>query len=926
MKVINLIIVFFWFSGSLLAQSGASFVNSSGDTLMQVRDDGRVIIGAALANGNAVLDIDAVNNDKGILIPRLSTAQRSAMSGLAATDEGLLVYDETSGSFWFWSGGQWNELASAGGGNNSWGLTGNAGTDTTTNFIGTTDNMPLDFRVNNLRALRIEPTNTTPNLIGGYAGNTITGTVYGATISGGGAAGSINSISAPFATISGGFTNSATGSGSTVGGGYSNSATGGSATVGGGTSNGALDFSATVGGGITNSATGRISTVGGGESNGATASEATVAGGGNNTASGFRSTIGGGKYNIASGENATIGGGGGYFGENLGNQADGFSATVPGGSLNQADGDYSLAAGRRARIDAAHDGTFLFSDQNNFDFNSAAANEFAARATGGVRFVTAIDGSGNPTQTVSIDNAGTITAAAFVGDGSGLTGTSGDNLGNHTATQNLQLNGNYLSGDGGNEGVFVDASGNVGIGTNTPTQRLSVQDGHVTFGGNLGIGTSSPSNKLSVAGDADFGKIGIGTNSPNPFFPLTIKGLGPYGKWLNLENISGTIVWLIDNVNGGFNIAEPGFGGSRLFVKPGGNVGIGTESPSNKLSVTGGADFTGNVGIGTNSPDEPLVIRGPGPNNKWLGLKDGDSGTTIWNINNFNGGLDFKNQGADRLFLAASGRVGIGTTNPTKAKVEIQGGVNSFLSYGYLNVNAQTGTASGTNGYSLYASDRIAAVEFNAFSDARIKNILGISNGQQDLSTLMGIEITNYTLIDTLAKGAQSHKKVIAQQVEAVFPQAVSTITDVVPDIYQRANIEDGWVKLATNLQPGEKVKLISKESNAIYEVQAMREGAFQVDLADNGDVFVYGRQVDDFHTVDYEAIAMLNVSATQAQQRIIEAQQGEIAALKAQIASLQSQNNKLTSQNSAFENRFTQIEQALRKMNNIELTSAESK
>ncbi|MCB0306929.1 MAG: hypothetical protein KDI38_24410, partial [Calditrichaeota bacterium] len=77
----------------LWAQNGASFVNSSGDTLMQVRDDGQVIIGAAVANGNAVLDVDAVNNDKGILIPRLSTAQRTAIGGLGATDEGLLVYD-----------------------------------------------------------------------------------------------------------------------------------------------------------------------------------------------------------------------------------------------------------------------------------------------------------------------------------------------------------------------------------------------------------------------------------------------------------------------------------------------------------------------------------------------------------------------------------------------------------------------------------------------------------------------------------------------------------------------------------------------------------------------------------------------------------------------------------------------------------------
>lgn len=41
---------------------------------------------------------------------------------------------------------------------------------------------------------------------------------------------------------------------------------------------------------------------------------------------------------------------------------------------------------------------------------------------------------------------------------------SGDNLGNHIATANIQLGSNWLSGDGGNEGITVDASGKVGIG------------------------------------------------------------------------------------------------------------------------------------------------------------------------------------------------------------------------------------------------------------------------------------------------------------------------------------------------------------------------------------------------------------------------------------------------------------------------------
>jgi hypothetical protein len=49
-----------------------------------------------------------------------------------------------------------------------------------------------------------------------------------------------------------------------------------------------------------------------------------------------------------------------------------------------------------------------------------------------------------------------------------------DNLGNHTATDNIRLNGNYLSNDGGSEGIRVDNAGNVGIGTNTPAVPLDV--------------------------------------------------------------------------------------------------------------------------------------------------------------------------------------------------------------------------------------------------------------------------------------------------------------------------------------------------------------------------------------------------------------------------------------------------------------------
>jgi hypothetical protein len=60
--------------------------------------------------------------------------------------------------------------------------------------------------------------------------------------------------------------------------------------------------------------------------------------------------------------------------------------------------------GRDARVMSGHDGTFVFADSVPLPFISGAANEFAVRASGGVRMVTAIDGLGVP-------SAGTFLAA-----------------------------------------------------------------------------------------------------------------------------------------------------------------------------------------------------------------------------------------------------------------------------------------------------------------------------------------------------------------------------------------------------------------------------------------------------------------------------------------------------------------------------------
>ena len=59
-----------------------------------------------LPNSNAMLDVDISTNNKGIIIPRLTTAQRNAMT-LGLDDEALTVYDTDTKTYWFWEGAGW---------------------------------------------------------------------------------------------------------------------------------------------------------------------------------------------------------------------------------------------------------------------------------------------------------------------------------------------------------------------------------------------------------------------------------------------------------------------------------------------------------------------------------------------------------------------------------------------------------------------------------------------------------------------------------------------------------------------------------------------------------------------------------------------------------------------------------------------------
>jgi hypothetical protein len=177
--------------------------------------------------------------------------------------------------------------------------------------------------------------------------------------------------------------------------------------IAGGTSNTVSAYYSTIGGGSRNAIldNARYATIAGGGDNfiGANSFSGAIGGGGENQilSDSPRSTIAGGKLNQigSNSPHSSIGGG---LSNRIGANAE--HAIIPGGSSNLVSAQLSLAAGHRAQ--ALHPGSFVWADTFDRDFSTIAADEFAVRANGGVRFVSAVDANGDPTAGVVLEPGG----------------------------------------------------------------------------------------------------------------------------------------------------------------------------------------------------------------------------------------------------------------------------------------------------------------------------------------------------------------------------------------------------------------------------------------------------------------------------------------------------------------------------------------
>jgi len=414
------------------------------------------------------------------------------------------------------------------------------------------------------------------------------------------------------------------------------------------------------------------------------------------------------------------------------------------------------------------------------------------------------------------------------------------------------------------------------------------------------IGTSAPANGLIVQNN-----VGIGHNAPTD--PLDIKTTG---------NDKGIMIRNSDNTEAA-SLKTAGYGYLRLLKNSttlgvmirgdgtswfnDGNVGIGTNSPSAKLDVAGDIKFTGTL------------------------YQNGSAfSSSKWSV---------ANQGPTAIYYT-SGNVGIGipySNFPLEVGTHVPLGPTSAFSYFRRTQTSTTSTGPnniimGTTGgnittlrdISIYSASDIwiggTSAGLTVSSDERIKENITEVPDNLALQMLRDIDCNYYEYKDKSA-GTQKTIGFIAQQVKEHLPMAVSLQKSIIPN--EMRVLEANWdgLNMSSDLTDVSGVKYrfyVSNDPSGNDEVKkeivGNEDNTFTFDKHYNN-VFCYGKEVDDFHTLDKQKLFTVNFSATQEIDKIQQEEKTKLAAAEERITALETENATLKAQLNSIEARLAALE-----------------